>query len=89
MAARCKFSDDSQCHVNVNWDPHASEVYVGLTDEEPKVTLSIEEVGGLKWNLSDALGDAKAVTVTCDKAPIDDQTEPVTDSPLRRMMASP
>ena len=65
------------------------EVYVGLTDEEPKVTLDIVEAGGPEWTLREGLGDAKAVTVTCDKAPVDDRTEPVTDSPLRRMMASP
>jgi len=53
-----------------------------LTDEEPKVTLNMEEAGGPKWYQGDGLGDAKAVTVTCDKAPIDDRTQPATDSPL-------
>ena len=53
-----------------------------MTDEEPKVTLNMEEAGGPKWYQGDGLGDPKAVTVTCDKAPIDDRTQPATDSPL-------
>jgi hypothetical protein len=70
---RVMSTDKLQCHLNVNWDPHAPEVYVILSEDEPKVLPNIVEAGGSSSNR----GDSKAVTVTCDKPPEDDRDQPI------------
>jgi hypothetical protein len=70
-------ADKLQCHLNVNWDPHASEVYIALSGDEPKVTLDVLEAGGPFRGKTDGYGDSKAVTVTCDKPPEDDRDQPI------------
>jgi hypothetical protein len=74
-------TDERQCHLNVNWDPHASEVYINMSEDEPEV-LNMVEAGGSRSIVGKNPGDARAVTVTCDKAPKDDRTQPIANSPL-------
>ena len=62
-----------QCHVNVNYDPHVSVVYVLLDDEEPQIKLDFNNVGEHGWNKQ---GDSKAITVICDAAVQDEGPEP-------------
>ena len=53
-----------------------------MSEDEPKATLDLAEAGWPGWEGPPLLGDSKAVTVTCDKAPGDDRTQSATESLL-------
>jgi hypothetical protein len=50
--------------VNVNYDPHVSVAYVMMDKDEPEVKLDYNNPGEKGLN---KMGDAKAITVTCNK----------------------
>ena len=56
-----------------NYDPHVSVAYVMMDKDEPEVKLDYNNPGEKKWNKQ---GDAKAITVTCDKELSDKGSEP-------------
>jgi hypothetical protein len=59
--------------VNVNYDPHVSVAYVIMDNDEPEVKLDYNNPGEKEWN---KMGDARAITVTCDKLLTDKGPEP-------------
>ena len=59
--------------MNVNYDPYVSVAYVMMDKDEPEVKLDYNNPGEKEWN---NMGDAKAITVTCNKVLTNKGPEP-------------